>query len=173
MPRNDQSFFVEMTMDQSIQILPGNLDCPEVAKLLQEHLAEMHSVSPPESTHALDLSQLKHPSVSFWTAHIENRVVGCAALKNFGNRNGEIKSMRTAVSHRGMGIGRKLIMHILATAKTQRYERLYLETGSMEFFQPARKLYEEHGFVYCPPFGDYVEDPNSVFMSLEICTENP
>ena len=46
--------------------------------------------------------------------------------------------------------------------------RLSLETGSWPYFEAARAFYRRHGFVECPPFGDYNPDPNSVFMTLEL-----
>jgi putative acetyltransferase len=48
------------------------------------------------------------------------------------------------------------------------YHRMSLETGAMPFFAPARALYARHGFVECPPFADYREDPNSVFMTRDL-----
>jgi putative acetyltransferase len=48
------------------------------------------------------------------------------------------------------------------------FTRLSLETGSYEFFLPARKLYEKFGFHYCEPFADYQSDPNSVFMTRHL-----
>jgi putative acetyltransferase len=46
--------------------------------------------------------------------------------------------------------------------------RLSLETGSWEYFLPAHALYRSHGFVECAPFADYVPDPNSLFMTLDL-----
>ena len=67
-----------------------------------------------------------------------------------------------------MGAGKAILAQIIATAKSRSYERLSLETGSMESFRPAQRLYESFGFSYCGPFGDYVEDPLSVFMTVRL-----
>jgi putative acetyltransferase len=128
----------------------------------------MHLHSPPESVHALDLDALKKPEITFWTVWLEDRLVGCGALKELHNMHGEIKSMRTAKEFRGKGAGKLMLKHIIDEAKRRNYKRLSLETGSMAAFEPARRLYESHGFEYCGPFADYNLDHNSVFMTMEL-----
>ena len=76
--------------------------------------------------------------------------------------------MHTSAAHRGRGVGAKILTHIIDTARARGYRRLSLETGAMAVFAPARGLYERFGFEYCAPFADYREDPNSVFMTLEL-----
>ena len=76
--------------------------------------------------------------------------------------------MRTAATRYRTGVGRAMLEHIIAEARTRSYGRLSLETGSMEAFAPARHLYESFGFTYCAPFAAYTEDPNSVFMTLTL-----
>jgi putative acetyltransferase len=139
---------------------------PDVSALLEEHLRDMHAQSPPESVHALDVGALKIPSITFWTVRDGDLLLGCGALKELDARHGEVKSMRTPHSLRRRGAGRAVLAHILDEARRRGYTRLSLETGSMDAFAPARRLYESAGFVYCGPFGDYREDPNSVFMTL-------
>jgi len=141
---------------------------PEIRALLEEHLRNMHELSPPESVHALDLDALRHPSVTFWTAWSGPQLLGCGALKELDRRHGEIKSMRTAMGHRGKGVARAILQRIVDEARSRSYERLSLETGTQPGFLPARRLYESFGFTYCEPFADYVEDPNSAFMTREI-----
>ncbi len=141
---------------------------PEVAILLTEHLDDMYSVSPPESVHALDLEKLRKPEITFWSVWDGDKLAGCAALKQLAGDHAEIKSMRTSNAYRGKGIAIKIMEHILAVAAERNYHRLSLETGTQEFFLPARKLYERFGFTYCGPFGDYVEDPYSAFMTKNL-----
>ena len=141
---------------------------PEIRALLEEHLRSMHEISPPESVHALDLAALRKPEITFWTAWRDAELLGCGALKELDPTHGEIKSMRTASARRRTGVGRAVLAHIVAEARARSYARLSLETGSMEAFAPARRLYEGFGFVYCPPFADYAEDPNSVFMTCTL-----
>ena len=151
-----------------MQIRLDDLRGPEIRALLEEHLRNMHELSPPESVHALDLDALRHPSITFWTAWEGTNLLGCGALKELEPRHGEIKSMRTAMAHRGRGVARAILERIISEARSRSYERLSLETGSQAGFLPARRLYESFGFAYCAPFGDYVEDPNSAFMTREL-----
>ncbi|CCO50046.1 putative Acyl-CoA N-acyltransferase [Vibrio nigripulchritudo SOn1] len=144
------------------------LDGQEIVALLNEHLEDMYATSPPESVHALDLDALKKPDITFWSAWDKGVLLGCAALKQLDETHAEIKSMRTARTARNRGVASQLLKHVLNVAKERNYSRLSLETGSMEFFKPARTLYEKHGFEYCPPFADYQPDPNSEFMTKKL-----
>ena len=138
---------------------------PEIYGLLQEHLEHMRQLSPPESVHALDLDGLRKPEITFWTVWEDGELLGCGALKELDAQHGEIKSMRTASSHLRKGVAAYIVNHILETAKQRGYKRLSLETGSMEAFEPARRLYRNFGFTQCAPFADYFEDPYSVCMT--------
>lgn len=144
----------------------------DVRVLLDEHLADMFATSPPESVHALDHSALAAPSVTFWTARDETGLLGCGALKQIDTahhqRAGEIKSMRTTPAARGRGVAAALLRTILEEATSRGYERVSLETGTQDFFAPAHRLYLRHGFVDCPPFGDYTLDPNSRYLTLQL-----
>jgi putative acetyltransferase len=139
---------------------------PDVFALLEEHLRNMHELSPPESVHALDVTGLQQPEVTFWSVRDQDRLLGCGALKELNTEHGEVKSMRTPQSLRRNGAGRAVLKHIIEEARRRGYKRLSLETGSMEAFCPAWRLYESLGFQYCGPFADYKPDPNSVFMTL-------
>ena len=139
-----------------------------VIALLREHLADMHRTSPPESVYALDVEALRHPSILFWVAREDGRVLGCAALKELDSSHGEIKSMRTAASARKRGVAKRLLTHVIQQARERGYTRLSLETGSFAFFEPARKLYRNFGFEFCGPFADYPAGPNSIFMTREL-----
>jgi putative acetyltransferase len=139
---------------------------PDVSALLEEHLRDMHAQSPPESVHALDVGSLKSPSITFWTVRDGDLLLGCGALKELDARHGEVKSMRTPRALRRRGAGRAVLAHIVDEARRRGYGRLSLETGSQAAFAPAQRLYESAGFVCCGPFGDYREDPNSVYMTL-------
>ena len=154
-----------------MHIVVDDLRGPEIRALLEQHLRNMHEISPPESVHALDLEALRHPSITFWTAWSGPELLGCGALKELDATHGEVKSMRTADAHRRKGVARALLQRIVAEARSRSYARLSLETGSQPQFAPARSLYESFGFAYCLPFAGYVEDPNSVFMSCRLRAE--
>ncbi|WP_333606912.1 GNAT family N-acetyltransferase [Arsukibacterium sp.] len=152
-----------------LQILAGGLESAAVRQLLHGHLEDMYATSPPESVHALDISKLQAPDIRFWSAWQGDTLVGCVALKQHDTHMAEIKSMRTAPEARGQGVGRALLQFILDAARQSGITQLYLETGSMDFFLPARTLYQSAGFNYCGPFADYPEDPNSLFMTKVLC----
>ncbi len=151
-----------------MKIKLDDLSSGEMADLISEHLAGMYLTSPPESIHALGLEELRKPGVTVWSAWENGELLGCGALKELDSQHGEIKSMRTAAAHLRKGTARALLAFIIDEARKRGYRRLSLETGSMEAFSPARKLYESFGFTYCPPFADYWDDPNSVFMTKEL-----
>ena len=145
-----------------------DLSGSEIDELLQEHLRSVARHSPPESVHALDIEALRKPEITFWTVWENGELLGCGALKELDSQHAEIKSMRTSSLHLRKGIAKNLLNHILEEARRRGYSRLSLETGSMEAFEPARKLYANFGFTYCEPFADYLEDPYSVFMTREL-----
>ena len=133
--------------------------------LIARHLAGMRASSPPESVHALDVTALLKPEITFWSVWAKGDLLGCGALKELSPVHGEVKSMRTASAHRRRGVARTMLEHIIAEARKRSYARLSLETGSMAAFEPARRLYESFGFEYCGPFEGYARDPNSVFLT--------
>ena len=141
---------------------------PEIAALLEAHLDAMRAISPPGSVHALNLDALRASEVRFWTAWEGPQLLGCGALKELDAKHGEVKSMRTPAALRRRGAGQALLMRIIDTARARGYERLSLETGSAEAFQPAQRLYQRFGFAGCGPFGAYAADPHSVFMTLRL-----
>ena len=138
---------------------------PAIHQLLQEHLRSMALHSPPESVHALDIDALRRPEITFWSAWDAAALLGCGALKELDASHAEIKSMRTATAHRRRGVARAMLTHLVDEARRRRYQRLSLETGSAEAFEPARRLYADFAFLPCGPFDQYVEDPHSVFMT--------
>ncbi len=151
-----------------MQIRLDDLRGPEIRALLEEHLAHMSSQSPPESMHALDLDALRAPEIRFYTAWSGADLLGCGAFKRLGNEHAEIKSMRTSAGHLRRGVATGVLTHLMEQARLQGITRLSLETGPMVGFDAARRLYERFGFEYCEPFGDYVLDDFSVFMTRTI-----
>lgn len=151
-----------------MHIQRDDLSGSEIRELLEEHLSSMAALSPPESVNALDLDALRRPEITFWTVWSEGALLGCGALKQLDPAHGEIKSMRTANAHRRKGVAGAMLAHIVGEARRRGYARLSLETGSMAAFAPAQKLYARFGFDYCAPFADYVDDPNSVFMTCAL-----
>jgi len=151
-----------------VHIELDDLSRPEIAELLKEHRASMFVHTPAESVHALPIEGLRSPDITFWSVWEDGELLGCGALKELDPQHGEIKSMRTAPAHLRKGVARAVVRQIIAEAKRRGYRRLSLETGAMATFEPARQLYAACGFAYCEPFGDYIDDPNSVFMMMEL-----
>lgn len=148
-----------------MKIVVDDLAGPEIARFLDEHVREMLSITPPESKHALDLDGLRRPEITFWSVLDGDILVGCGAIKRLDAHHAEVKSMRTAPARKRSGIASLMLGHIITEARRMGFTRLSLETGSDEFFRPARSLYEKFGFRYCEPFADYRPDPLSVFMT--------
>ena len=155
-------------MTTRIRIIEGGLGDPRVVALLHTHVTRARAETAPGSAHALDLSGLRAPEVTFWSAWEGDTVVGVGALKRLSADHGEIKSMHTAETARGRGVGSALLRQIMAVARERGMSRISLETGSWAYFAPARALYAKHGFVECGPFGEYRVDANSVFMTREV-----
>ncbi len=144
----------------------ADFDDPRVVARVETHARTARAATDRCSAHALDVDDLKRPGIRLWTASLDGVPAGIGALKQLSATEGEIKSMYTAPEARRSGIGQAILDHLVATARAAGLGRLSLETGSMEYFEPARALYRSRGFVDCPPFGDYREDPNSVSMTL-------
>lgn len=137
----------------------------DLALLFQRHTADMHADTPPESIHMMDASGLDIPEVSFFVMRDDGRPVAMGAFKRIDAGHAEIKSMHVLAEDRGRGLSRRMLEHLVDQAKAAGFARLSLETGVQPTFVAARALYERAGFVTCPPFEGYWDDPNSVFMT--------
>jgi putative acetyltransferase len=152
----------------ALSIERADLTEPALHSFLQEHLDDMAPTAPPASRHALDLAGLRQPGVRLWVGRDAGRIVATVALAAISRGHEELKSMRTAPDRRGSGIARQMLGHLLADARARGVQRVSLETGTMAFFAPARALYRSVGFTECAPFGRYVQDPNSAYLTLRL-----
>lgn len=155
-------------LDDGIDIRQDDVSDHYIVALLEEHRQEMFKYSPPESVHALDLEGMRASEVTFWSAWINGEFAGCGALKQLNSTHAELKSMKTASGHLRKGVAARLLEHMLDIATQRNYQKVSLETGTMEAFQPARALYAKYGFIECPPFASYVDDLHSTFMSKSL-----
>ena len=151
-----------------MDIRPGNPTDPRVLALLRDHLVNMRRNSPPASVHALTPEALSSPDITFWCCWSDGVLAGCGALKELNNHHGEIKSMITSRHCLRQGVASKMLRHMITEATALGYRRLSLETGSGKTFMPAQSLYSKHGFRYCGPFAQYVDDGFAVFMTREL-----
>jgi putative acetyltransferase len=149
----------------SYRIIEDDLTSEAIIALLRLHLDEMHQWSPACKVHAMPVERLREADVTFWSAWHGDQLAGCGALKHLDATHGELKSMRAAPLYRGKGVGKAILLHLMAEARARGYTRLSLETGRPAPFVPAQQLYLSHGFAECPPFGDYVSDEFSMCMS--------
>jgi putative acetyltransferase len=149
----------------SITVRQDDLSSPDVQLLIAEHLAGMHSNSPPGHVHALALESLRAPSVTFWAAWVNDALCGCGALKELDRFTGEIKSMRTRSAFLRQGVGQAILEEIVRTARHRGYTRLLLETGTGQAFAPAHALYQRNGFERSGSFGEYTATDFNVFMA--------
>ncbi|MFV0386562.1 GNAT family N-acetyltransferase [Paracoccus sp. (in: a-proteobacteria)] len=133
--------------------------------LFRRHNDDMHADTPPESIHMLPRAALEAPDVDFFVMRLDGRPIGMAALKRLNRVHGELKSMHILSEDRGAGLSRRLLDHLIAHARRSGLTRLSLETGIQPTFTAARGLYAHAGFSECPPFADYSDDPNSLFMT--------
>lgn len=156
------------TSNGSLRIEPGDFENAEVLALLRLHLAGMHANSPPGHVFALDLSGLRRPDISFYTAWDGAALLGCGALRELSPQQGEIKSMRTHPQHLRRGVAAALLAHMLKVATARGYRRLSLETGSGAAFEPALALYRRFGFTNGDAFGDYTASAFNQFLHLDL-----
>ncbi|MGY4399159.1 putative acetyltransferase [Sphingomonas sp. UYAg733] len=151
-----------------MRIVADDLTRPEVVALVEFHLRSAFKNSPPGSVFALDLSGLRDPVVTLWTAWDGDVLLGMGALKRLDEDHGELKSMRTAPAHLRRGVAAAMLDHLIAEGRARGYRRLSLETGNNAPFAPARALYERAGFVECGPFADYSDTSFSRYYTLAL-----
>jgi putative acetyltransferase len=151
-----------------MKIVTGGLDDQQVIDMLQFHFDTNHAITPPESVHVFDISRLKAADVFFYSAWEDEKLLGVGAFKMLSPTHGEVKSMHTNRELRRAGTGAAIMLHLIDEARARGVTRLSLETGSFDYFAPARALYAKYGFTECAAFGDYKPDPNSTFMTREI-----
>jgi len=153
----------------AISFREDDLSGGAICALLDAHLAEMRSLSPPHQVFALDLDGLRSHDVTVWTAwSADGELLGCGGLKDLGGGDGEVKAMHTLARHRGQGVARAVLGHIVGEARARGLGRLLLETGAADAYSGARRLYERAGFVHRGPFGDYPDTGFSAFMELAL-----
>ena len=149
----------------TLTVRPAQYDEPGVAKIIAAHFDLMRAISPEESCHVMPADALSADGATLRVAQLGDAVVGIGAVKEIAPQHGEIKSMHTLAAARGQGAARAILKALMDHARTEGITRLSLETGSTEEFAAARNLYGSEGFQDCPPFGGYVEDPLSTFMT--------
>lgn len=149
-------------------VRPADFHDPQIIALLNTHLTDMHTNTPPGGVYALDLSGLQKPDVSFFGVWSGQTLVGMGALKELSSTTGELKSMRTHADHLRRGVAATMLDHLIATARSRGYKRLSLETGTGPAFEPALALYRGRGFRNGERFGDYEASEFNQFLHLDL-----
>lgn len=152
----------------SFTIIQDDATGPEIAALIALHVTAAHAQTPPEHAYALGLEALRAPEITLWSLWDGAVLLGCAALKDLGEGQGEVKSMRTDPAHLRRGVAGLLLGHLIGQARARGWHRLNLETGTNASFIPAHALYRRFGFVDCGPYADYVESPHNRYMTLAL-----
>jgi putative acetyltransferase len=153
-------------LTEAMTIKVDDLAGSEIADLLGEYLRDVNALA--EETHALDLEGLRQPGITVWTIWSGDEIAGCAALKELDAHHTELKSVYISARFLRKGVATKLLEHVMEEAKLRGYGHVSLETGTEDYFEPARRFYERFGFSVCEPFAHYVEDSGSIFMTKEI-----
>lgn len=152
----------------SVQITQVTRATPDLAAFLHAHHAELEPTAPAESRHALVIDRLLGPDVRLFVGRLDDRPVVTGAVAVVEDGHEELKSMRTDPLMRGRGLGKSILAFLVSDAASRGIRRLSLETGSADFFAPARAMYAAAGFRECEAFGDYASDPHSTFMMLAL-----
>ena len=152
-----------------ITITPERPDYPEALQLLSELDADLHRHPyPPESRHAFSIDKLLREGVAFFVTRYLDQPVGCGGIKIFPSEYGEVKRMYVRPEYRGFGLGKAMLDHLAEYAQKQGVDLVRLETGIYQV--EAVGLYERYGFLRRTPFGEYREDPLSVYLEKTVAT---
>jgi putative acetyltransferase len=141
---------------------------PDVRALLERHLRFAGEMTLAGHVHAVDVDGLLDPAIAFFSVRRDGVLLGFGALRQLDDTHGEVKSMHTREAVRGEGVGRAMLMHLLSVAAARGYQKVSLETGTMDAFAPARSLYTKVGFRPCEPFGEYTSNPYSTCMTIDL-----
>jgi putative acetyltransferase len=158
-------------VDLIIAVADPNAD--DVRALLERHLTFARGESPPEHVHALPGAAWADPDLTLFGARRDGSLLGVGAIRRLDDTHAELKAMHTPAEARGQGVGQAILTHLLRVAQARGYQRVSLETGTMDAFAPARALYRKAGFLTCPPFGPYTVNPYSVCMTLALDPPGP
>ena len=150
-----------------ITILEASPDSPEAVALINELDDHLNQLPYPErSRHAYSIDKLVREGVAFFVARYEGKSAACGGIKLFATEYGEVKRMYVRPVYRGLGLGKAMLNHLAQYARERRINLLRLETGIYQ--KEAIGLYDRYGFERRPPFGEYEEDPLSVYFEKSI-----
>src|SRR5262245_55566177 len=147
-----------------VEVPPDSTDAVQLIRELDDHL--LGHPYPPQSRHAFSVDKLLRERVVFFVTYLDGELAGCGGVKIFDGEYGEVKRMFVRPVHRGKGLGKAMLNRLAAYATNNGVNLLRLETGIYEL--EAIKLYEGWGFSRRKPFGEYVEDPLSIYLERQL-----
>jgi GNAT superfamily N-acetyltransferase len=149
-----------MANDVRVRLIVDRLDSPEGTALAAAHLAEMeHRYGSEDEADGLQPDQLAPPHGTFVIAWLDDTAVGCGGIRRIDATAAEIKRMFVAATFRRRGVARAVLEELERTAKNLGYDRLILETGTLQ--PEAIALYASHDFEPIEPYGVYRDSPLS------------
>jgi putative acetyltransferase len=155
-----------MTGNKSVTILPERPDTPDALGLVQELEATLDPLYPSESRHGFSVEKLIAEEVAFFVLRYDGAPAGCGGVKLFGTEYGEVKRIFVRPQYRGKGFSKLIMEHLAGYVRERGIPILRLETG---IYQPeAIGLYEGLGYRRIGPFGEYKDDPLSIYFEKEI-----
>ena|SRR5688500_338484 len=143
---------------------PDSTDAKLLIDELQTHLNP--EKYPDESRHGYSVEKLLREGVTFFVTRHDEVPAGCSGIQLFGTEYGEVKRMYVRPQYRGLGLGKLMLDHLAAYASHRKIQTLRLETGI--FQTDAIKLYERYGFARRGPFGEYKDDPMSIYFEKHL-----
>ena|SRR3989442_137842 len=127
--------------------LATDMDCPPIAKVLQQSFIEYKALYTPDGFAATtpDAEQIRAriPEGPVWIAVRDDAVFGTVSAVLKGE-SVYIRSMAVLPTAQGSGIGSALLQQVEMWAGAQRSTRLFLNTTP--FLSSAIRLYERAGF---------------------------
>lgn len=150
----------------TITITAARPDSAEAQELITELDTYLHGLYPSESCHGYSIEKLLAEGVAFFLIRRDDMPAGCGGIKLFDSEYGEIKRMYVRPEYQGMGLGRIMLQHLEDYARSRNIDLLRLETGVHQ--EAAMRLYERMAYQQIPRFGDYPDDPLSVFYEKRL-----
>ena len=141
-------------------------DSPEAIEQITELEAVLAPLYPTESRHGFSVEKLVRQGVAFFVTRVDGAAAGCGGIQLVGTEDGELKGMFVRPRFRGLGLGKLMLDHLASHAQQHGVTVLRLGTGIHQ--TEAIGLYERWGFTRIPPFGDYWDDPLSVFYERQL-----
>src|SRR4051794_12390916 len=158
-----------MTTATRYVIGEDNPDRDDVRALVQVHRDWSLQQTPPQFSFSVEPHAVAEGGITLFGARsVSGELLGIGGLKQLDTSHGEVKTMHTSLQARGHGVGRALLMALLAEARRRGYARVSLETGTGDAFAPARTLYGSVGFRPSPPFAGYANTEHNVCMTLNL-----